>query len=132
MTVLCVPHSLRRGTLNYECYLFYRESCWWGARWKVEKWLADLCHFQFPRIFELIGKEFLFELADFERATLWELILKDSVHHSRRQRDWCRLTYCWHVPNPHACQDVERHQSSFQIFKLRACGRLWVLQFEKK
>lgn len=73
-------------------------------------------HFKFPWIFELWGKKF-FEPADFEWAILWEQILRDSVHHSWRQRDWCHLTDSWRVPNPHACQDVERHQSSVQIFK---------------
>lgn len=33
------------------------------------------------------------------------------------ETDWCGLTYCWRVLNPHACQDFERHKSSFQIFK---------------
>lgn len=55
--------------------------------------------------------------ADFEWITLEKLVLKDGFNHSWRQRDWCILTYCWHVVNSRTCQDFEKHKSSFQIFK---------------
>lgn len=57
----------------------------------------------------------MFELADFERISLWEPI-KDSIIHGDRGADAvCHIAGMFQIP--FACQDFERHKNSLQIFK---------------
>ena len=115
MSVFYIPCSFARGALNY---WFYRKSWWWGERKRNDQ--LTCVSSSVPMNFRSLRKRILIWTswiwANHSGNWSWKCPSFSETE------DWCRSTYFWHVPSPHACQDVERHQSSFQIFKTWAWG----------